>query len=79
MTVFTHGTTSINPGALSSRLLATLATSVMRDGENARLEKTTLKNYCPNLSKKQWLNLFFYGYFKFLTTVIISLLLEILT
>ncbi|OBZ82240.1 hypothetical protein A0J61_09707, partial [Choanephora cucurbitarum] len=66
MTVFTYGkgTTSISSGSLSSRLLATLATSVMRDGESARLAKKSL---------------FFYGSFNFLTTMMILLLATLAT
>lgn len=54
MTVFTYGksTTSINSGALSSRLLATLATSVMRDGENARLGKNSVEKLLSEFTKE---------------------------
>ncbi|ORE00795.1 hypothetical protein BCV72DRAFT_325043 [Rhizopus microsporus var. microsporus] len=54
MTVFTYGkgTTSINSGALSSRLLATLATSVVRDGESARLAKNSVEKLLPEFTKE---------------------------
>lgn len=54
MTVFTYGkgTTSINSGALSSRLLATLATSVMRDGESARLAKNSVEKLLSEFTKE---------------------------
>lgn len=54
MTVFTYGksTTSINSGALSSRLLATLANSVMRDGENVRLGKNSVEKLLSEFTKE---------------------------
>lgn len=61
MTVFTYGkgTTSINSGALSSRLLAALATSVMRDGENARLGKTIVEKLLSEFTKETKAKLIF--------------------
>ncbi|KAI8374004.1 hypothetical protein EDC96DRAFT_562727 [Choanephora cucurbitarum] len=54
MTVFTYGkgATSINSGSLSSRLLATLATSVMRDGESARLAKKSVEKLLSEFTKE---------------------------
>ncbi|KAI7894743.1 uncharacterized protein EV154DRAFT_548888 [Mucor mucedo] len=54
MTVFTYGknTTSINSGTLSSRFLAMLATSVMRDGQNAYLGKTNVENLITEFNKE---------------------------
>ncbi|KAG2201557.1 hypothetical protein INT47_007434 [Mucor saturninus] len=54
MTVFTYGksTTSINSGALSSRFLAMLATSVMRDGQDAHLGKTIVENLLTEFNKE---------------------------
>ncbi|GAA5807718.1 hypothetical protein MFLAVUS_001092 [Mucor flavus] len=53
MTIFTYGkgTTSINSGALASRLLATLATSVVKDGENARLEKSNVERILAQFTR----------------------------
>lgn len=39
-------------GAIYSRLLATLATSVMRDGENARLGKNNVEKLLSEFTKK---------------------------
>jgi hypothetical protein len=81
MTVFTYGkgTTSINSGALSSRLLATLATSVMRDGENARLGKNNVEKLLSKFTKETKAKLVFLRILQLLVMVIIFLLLEILT
>ncbi|KAG2201539.1 hypothetical protein INT47_007416 [Mucor saturninus] len=54
ITVFTYGknTTSANSGALSSRFLAMLATSVMRDGRNAHLGKNNVENLLTEFNKE---------------------------
>ncbi|KAI7894733.1 uncharacterized protein EV154DRAFT_478125 [Mucor mucedo] len=54
MTFFTYGknTTSINSGALSSRFLAMLATSVMRDGQNAHLRQVIVENLLTEFNKE---------------------------
>ncbi|KAG2205957.1 hypothetical protein INT47_005275, partial [Mucor saturninus] len=54
MKIFTYckSTTSITSAALSSRLLATLATLVMRDDENARLEKSKVEKLFSEFTKE---------------------------
>ncbi|KAI7894762.1 uncharacterized protein EV154DRAFT_414677 [Mucor mucedo] len=54
MTVFAYGknTTSINSGSLSSRFLTMLATSVMRDGQNAHLGKVNVENLLTEFNKE---------------------------